>query len=217
MIIFSVSNNYDDSKYIKNRNATILKDNTNNIEDYLLLNYKYLSSGSYDYNLKDNRTYILLGNKILDSKFYHIFNDRIRIMLPKKFQESILRIIDKTNEIGAKGKVDISPTLKDLNEKLESTTKDIFTNLTPWQRVQLSRHPERPYTLDYIKAITNGDFLELHGDRNVKDDKAMIGGFGSVDGNTVMFIGQQKGRNTKQRNFNSTNFSSLALCHWKSK
>tara|TARA_B100000700_G_C14930560_1_gene801721 strand:+ start:302 stop:1255 length:954 start_codon:yes stop_codon:yes gene_type:complete len=109
--------------------------------------------------------------------------------------------IDKTNEIGAKGKVDISPTLKDLNEKLESTTKDIFTNLTPWQRVQLSRHPERPYTLDYIKAITNGDFLELHGDRNVKDDKAMIGGFGSVDGNTVMFIGQQKGRNTKQRNF----------------
>ena len=115
--------------------------------------------------------------------------------------EEINNTIDKTNEVGAKGKVDISPTLKELNEKLESTTKEIYNNLTPWQRVQLSRHPERPYTLDYIKAMTNGNFLELHGDRNVKDDKAMIGGFGSVDGKTLMFIGQQKGRNTKQRNF----------------
>ena len=115
--------------------------------------------------------------------------------------EEINNTIDKTNEVGAKGKVDISPTLKELNEKLEYTTKEIYNNLTPWQRVQLSRHPERPYTLDYIKAMTNGNFLELHGDRNVKDDKAMIGGFGSVDGKTLMFIGQQKGRNTKQRNF----------------
>ena len=115
--------------------------------------------------------------------------------------EEINNTIDKTNEVGAKGKVDISPTLKELNEKLESITKEIYNNLTPWQRVQLSRHPERPYTLDYIKAITNGNFLELHGDRNVKDDKAMIGGFGSIDGKTLMFIGQQKGRNTKQRNF----------------
>ena len=115
--------------------------------------------------------------------------------------EEINNTIDKTNEVGAKGKVDISPTLKELNEKLESTTKEIYNNLTPWQRVQLSRHPERPYTLDYIKAMTNGNFLELHGDRNVKDDKAMIGGFGSIDGKTFMFIGQQKGRNTKQRNF----------------
>ena len=115
--------------------------------------------------------------------------------------EEINNTIDKTNEVGAKGKVDISPTLKELNEKLESTTKEIYNNLTPWQRVQLSRHPERPYTLDYIKAMTNGNFLELHGDRNVKDDKAMIGGFGSIDGKTLMFIGQQKGRNTKQRNF----------------
>ena len=115
--------------------------------------------------------------------------------------EEINNTIDKTNEVGAKGKVDISPMLKELNEKLESTTKEIYNNLTPWQRVQLSRHPERPYTLDYIKAMTNGNFLELHGDRNVKDDKAMIGGFGSIDGKTFMFIGQQKGRNTKQRNF----------------
>lgn len=97
VIIFSVSSSYDDSQYIKNRNATILKDNSNIAEDYLLLNYKYLSSGSYDYNLKDNRTYILLGNKILDSKFHHIFNDGIRIMLPKKSKESILRIISMDN------------------------------------------------------------------------------------------------------------------------
>ena len=122
--------------------------------------------------------------------------------------EEINNTIDKTNEVGAKGKVDISPTLKELNEKLESTTKEIYNNLTPWQRVQLSRHPERPYTLDYIKAITNGNFLELHGDRNVKDDKAMIGGFGSVDGKTLMFIGQQKGRNTKQRNFRNFGMAS---------
>jgi acetyl-CoA carboxylase carboxyl transferase subunit alpha len=115
--------------------------------------------------------------------------------------EEINLNIDKTNEIGAKGSVDNSSLLKELQQKLETTTKEVYSNLTPWQRVQLSRHPERPYTLDYIKAITNGDFLELHGDRNVKDDKAMIGGFGSVDGKTVMFIGQQKGRNTKQRNF----------------
>ena len=97
VIIFSVSSNYDDSLYKKNRNATILKDNAESIEDYLLLNYKYLASGSYDYNLKDNRTYILLGNKILDSRFYHVFGDGIRIMLPKTFQESTLRIISMDN------------------------------------------------------------------------------------------------------------------------
>ena len=115
--------------------------------------------------------------------------------------EELNTTIEKTNEIGAKGSVDISTTLKELKEKLDQTTKSIYANLTPWQRVQVSRHPDRPYTLDYIKAITNNDFLELHGDRNVKDDKAMVGGFGSIDGQTVMFIGQQKGRNTKQRNF----------------
>ena len=82
---------------------------------------------------------------------------------------------------------------------MESTTKEIYNNLTPWQRVQLSRHPERPYTLDYIKAMTNGNFLELHGDRNVKDDKAMIGGWAKIDGKVFMLIGQQKGKNTKMR------------------
>ena len=97
VIIFSISSNYNDLLYSKNRNATILKDNAENIGQNLLLNYKYLASGSYDYNLKDNITYILLGNKILDSRFYYIFNDGIRIMLPSMFQDSALRIISMDN------------------------------------------------------------------------------------------------------------------------
>ena len=120
------------------------------------------------------------------------------------FEKPIEVLIDqiyKTKEIGKKESVDITTTIKELENKLEETTKSIYNNLTPWQRVQLSRHPDRPYTLDYINALSEGDFLELHGDRNVKDDKAMIGGFGMIDGRSVMFIGQQKGRNTKQRNF----------------
>src|SRR6267154_4391089 len=85
-----------------------------------------------------------------------------------------------------------------LEKKIIELKKETFENLTGWQRVQLSRHPDRPYTLDYIYEITT-DFIELHGDRGVGDDKAMIGGLGSVDGQSIMFIGQQKGRNTKQR------------------
>ena len=115
--------------------------------------------------------------------------------------EEINEQIAQTQEIGVKGKVDINATIGDLEKKLSTTTKQIFNNLTPWQKVQLSRHPDRPYTLDYIKNITNGNFLELHGDRNVKDDKAMVGGFGEIDGKTYMFIGQQKGRNTKERKY----------------
>jgi len=94
--------------------------------------------------------------------------------------------------------VDISEAIKSLEKKIIQLKKDTFSHLTRWQRVQLSRHPDRPYTLDYIYEITD-EFLELHGDRTVKDDKAMIGGFASIDGQTVMMIGQQKGRNTKQR------------------
>ena len=115
--------------------------------------------------------------------------------------EELNEQIVKTKEVGEKGKVDITSTLTELEKKLENTTKEIYDNLTPWQRVQVSRHPERPYTLDYINEITDGDFLELHGDRNVKDDKAMVGVLGMIDGKSVMFIGQQKGRNTKQRKF----------------
>ncbi|MFZ5972605.1 MAG: acetyl-CoA carboxylase carboxyltransferase subunit alpha [Bacteroidota bacterium] len=85
-----------------------------------------------------------------------------------------------------------------LEKKIVDLKKETFENLTGWQRVQLSRHPDRPYTLDYIYEIT-ADFIELHGDRNVADDKAMVGGLGTIDGQTFMLIGQQKGRNTKQR------------------
>ena len=115
----------------------------------------------------------------------------------KELEEKILQ----TREIGENTEVDMSDKIKELEKKLSKETKDVYSKLTPWQRVQLSRHPDRPYTLAYIKAITGGKFQELHGDRNVKDDKAMVGGFGLVDGETVMFIGQQKGVNTKMRQF----------------
>lgn len=85
-----------------------------------------------------------------------------------------------------------------LEKKIQELKKETFENLTGWQRVQLSRHPDRPYTLDYIYEITT-DFIELHGDRNVGDDKAMVGGLALIDGQSFMLIGQQKGRNTKQR------------------
>jgi acetyl-CoA carboxylase carboxyl transferase subunit alpha len=107
--------------------------------------------------------------------------------------------IDQTKKLAEKNtKVDYSGTLRQLYDSILERRKDITENLTPWQRVQLSRHPDRPYTLKYIeKMCTN--FVELHGDRNVKDDKAMVGGFAQLDGETVMVIGQQKGTNTKMR------------------
>lgn len=107
----------------------------------------------------------------------------------------------KLKEIENKGEVDASATVLELEQKIIDTKKEIYDNLTPWQRVQVSRHPERPYTLAYIDSITDGNFIELHGDRGVKDDKAMVGGFGLLDGQSVMFIGQQKGINTKQRQY----------------
>lgn len=109
--------------------------------------------------------------------------------------------LEKAKQIGAKGKVNTEKLVSELEKKIEEVKKDIYSNLTAWQKVQVSRHPERPYSLDYINAITEGNFIELYGDRNVKDDKAMIGGFGSVDGKTIMFIGQQKGNNTKARQY----------------
>jgi acetyl-CoA carboxylase carboxyl transferase subunit alpha len=120
------------------------------------------------------------------------------------FEEPLKALEDqiaKAKEIGTDAELDMTDKINALETKLEEKTTDIFSNLTPWQRVQLSRHPERPYTLAYINAITGGDFQELHGDRNVKDDKAMVGGFGAIDGKTVMFIGQQKGMNTKMRQY----------------
>ena len=97
--------------------------------------------------------------------------------------------------------VDVSKTIVDIKKKIQKTKEKIYNNLSSWQKVQLSRHPNRPYSLDYINALTDGDFVELHGDRNTKDDKAMIGGWGTIDNQTVMFIGQQKGRNTKERQY----------------
>ena len=109
--------------------------------------------------------------------------------------------LEKCNEIHNESKVDVKDTYKNLKAKIEQTKKDIYSNLTPWQRVQLSRHPSRPYTLDYINALTDGNFLELHGDRNISDDKAMIGGLGKINNQSFMFIGQQKGNNIKTRQY----------------
>lgn len=109
--------------------------------------------------------------------------------------------LDKCVVIGEESDVDVTETCKQIEKKLAETRKDIYKNLTAWQRVQLSRHPNRPYTLDYINAICGDTFLELHGDRNVKDDKAMIGGLGKIGDQTYMFIGQQKGYNTKTRQY----------------
>ncbi len=109
--------------------------------------------------------------------------------------------LDKCVTIGKESEVDVTDTCKQIEEKLSQNRKDIYKNLTAWQRVQLSRHPDRPYTLDYIRAICGESFLELHGDRNVKDDKAMIGGLGKIGDQSFMFIGQQKGYNTKTRQY----------------
>ncbi|MCH6198933.1 acetyl-CoA carboxylase carboxyltransferase subunit alpha [Aquiflexum sp. LQ15W] len=118
-----------------------------------------------------------------------------------EFEKPIADLESKLQEMKdlAKGRnINLTPDIQSLEDKIQTLKKETFQNLTRWQRVQLSRHADRPYSLDYIYEITN-DFIELHGDRTVKDDKAMIGGLGDIDGRTVMFIGQQKGRNTKQR------------------
>ncbi|SFN29072.1 acetyl-CoA carboxylase carboxyl transferase subunit alpha [Paenimyroides ummariense] len=109
--------------------------------------------------------------------------------------------LDKCQIIGEESDVDVTETCKNIEKKLEETKKEIYGNLNAWQRVQLSRHPNRPYTLDYINAICGDSFLELFGDRGVKDDKAMIGGLGKIGDQSFMFIGQQKGTNTKTRQY----------------
>jgi len=109
--------------------------------------------------------------------------------------------LDKCKLIGEESNVDVTETCQQIEQKLQETKKEIYGNLTPWQRVQMSRHPNRPYTLDYVKAICGDSFLELHGDRNFKDDKAMIGGLGKIGDQSYMFIGQQKGYNTKTRQY----------------
>lgn len=115
----------------------------------------------------------------------------------KELQEQF----NKACKIGEDSEVDVSNTCKQIEKKLEDLKKDIYSNLTPWQRVQLSRHAGRPYTMDYINAICGDTFVELHGDRTVNDDKAMVGGLGKIGDQSFMFIGQQKGNNTKMRQY----------------
>ena len=139
----------------------------------------------------------------------HLFLLLNRLIMPEypnrqflDFEKPIKELyeqIDQTKKLADKNsKVDYSSTLKQLQDSIIDKRKEITETLTPWQRVQLSRHPDRPYTHKYIQNMTT-NFIELHGDRNVKDDKAMIGGFAQIDGETVMIIGQQKGINTKMR------------------
>ena len=104
-------------------------------------------------------------------------------------------------DLGEKSDVDVTETRIKIQKKLDQTIKEIYSDLTPWQKVQISRHPDRPYTLDYINSIFGNTFLELHGDRNYRDDKAMVGGLGKIKDQTFMFIGQQKGHNTKDRQY----------------
>jgi acetyl-CoA carboxylase carboxyl transferase subunit alpha len=109
--------------------------------------------------------------------------------------------LTKCLAIGEESDVDVTETCEQIEKKLEKTRKEIYKNLTAWQRVQLSRHPSRPYTLDFMRALTKGTFMELHGDRNFADDKAMVGGLGKIGNQSYMFIGQQKGYNTKTRQY----------------
>ncbi|MFN6178801.1 MAG: acetyl-CoA carboxylase carboxyltransferase subunit alpha [Flavobacteriales bacterium] len=115
--------------------------------------------------------------------------------------QHIIEQIQKLKEVAASSEVDVTGTLKDLENKLAETRRTVYGQLSAWERVQVSRHPDRPYTLKYIDVLSGGSFVELHGDRTVKDDKAMVGGFGLLEGRTVMFIGQQKGINTKMRQY----------------
>ncbi len=114
--------------------------------------------------------------------------------------ESLYEQLEQIKQIEAQGDVDVRATIRDLENKIVQTKKEIYSNLSGWQKVQLSRHPERPYTLFYIQKMFTS-FIELHGDRFVNDDKAIIGGLAQFDGRTVMLIGHQKGINTKMRQF----------------
>ncbi len=114
--------------------------------------------------------------------------------------ENLYSQLEKLKAVGTDGNVDVSTAIKKMESKILATKKEIYGNLTGWQRVQLSRHSERPYTLYYISQLCK-KFVELHGDRCFKDDKAIVGGIGNLDGTSVMVIGHQKGINTKMRQY----------------
>ena len=114
--------------------------------------------------------------------------------------ESLYEQLEKIRQVGEAGDIDVSDKIKELENKIKAQTKEIYSNLTGWQKVQLSRHPERPYTLFYINNMCK-KFVELHGDRFFKDDKAVVGGMANIDGQNVVIIGHQKGVNTKMRQY----------------
>lgn len=127
----------------------------------------------------------------------HLENKKMLLDFEKPIVELETKLADM-KQLAAENGVDVSDAVKSLEESITKLKRETYQNLTRWQRVQLSRHADRPYTLDYIYNICD-QFIELHGDRTVRDDKAMVGGFGDINGQTVMIIGTQKGRNTKQR------------------
>lgn len=114
--------------------------------------------------------------------------------------ESLYEKLEKIQQVGEDGDIDVSEMVKSLEQKIKAKRKEIYSNLSGWQKVQLSRHPNRPYTLYYIEQLCR-DFVELHGDRYYKDDKAIVGGLGTIDGQSVVIIGHQKGVNTKMRQY----------------
>jgi len=124
------------------------------------------------------------------------------------FEKPILELELKIAELKAlasDGSIELSEEIKRLEVRLEKVRREVFESLTPWQKVQIARHPKRPYTIDYIHMIM-ADFIELHGDRMFQDDKAMVGGFAKIDGERVLVVGHQKGKDTKEnlmRNFGS--------------
>lgn len=124
-------------------------------------------------------------------------------MMYLDFEKPIVELelkLAEMKQLAQENDVDVSDAIQSLEKKIEKLKKDTYKNLTRWQRVQLSRHPDRPYTLDYIQTITE-NFIELHGDRCSGDDKAIVGGWGTIDKQPIMFIGHQKGRNTKERQY----------------
>jgi len=125
------------------------------------------------------------------------------------FEKPIIKLEEKLiqiKEIATKSGKNLDKEADIIEKKINNLKKDIFSNLTRWQKVQLSRHPERPYFLDYVYKITD-EFIEIYGDRVSKDDKAMVGGLAEIDGKTIMLIGQQKGRNTKERQYRNFGMS----------
>ncbi len=132
-----------------------------------------------------------------------IFAGQSKLMIFLDFEKHIQEMyqeLEKLQEIQEKGKTDVSASITDLKKRIGEEKTRLYTGLTGWQKVQLSRHMERPYTLYYVNQMCS-DFIELFGDRNIKDDKAIVGGFASLEGRTVMFIGHQKGINTKMRQY----------------